>query len=1190
MRNKFLIAGLIVLSSSCIALVGWIAVLTGKSVLWAAVPAAVLVCGLLVVAVYGLLRSRYGASGLEAGLLEQGRAQVRAARPDQRAQSEQMQKDFERAVRDLKSSRLGRTGRDALYLLPWYAIIGPSGAGKTTALRNSGLRFPSMRNQENVKVKGLGGTRNCDFWLTNDAVLLDTAGRWSTEDDDHHEWLGFLQLLRKHRGRKPLNGLIAAISIGDVVNASESDIDALAQRMRDRLEEVTSELRVAIPVYVLFTKCDLLEGFVEMFGGLRATEREQILGFTVPLVRSSDSAPGDLFENYFGELSDGLRGVALARMGAERGAQQRQLVYAFPEQFVAMRRKLGLFVERLFEANVYREAVPLRGVYFSSGTQEGRPFNLLFEPRSGEPAELLDQKSYFLRELFMHVIFEDSSIASASQSELRRQRLLRAGLTGVLGLVTLAIGIVPASVFLRSRTQLSRTHELVSACDGSAQAAPVAPALSTAGHDLLGELASYERGAPSFFSSLGMYTGARVLPVLHRFTAQLIRRELVQPALGRDQQAMTDFGLRYEAMPHALPSPAEHDAFYEALKLHLLMSMPRLPAEYASWVQERLVERWGSAGLAALGTQLARSYVSDAQRYPELAFARDVDGVRRVRAALNRSSAAQQALDAIVAHVGTLGYDIDLQKLTGYTTALSGARRVRGAYTRRGYEQVVRELFATGAPEHVDELWVLGLEENQAAGPAHSAERAARLAELETLYYRAYAQEWRSFIDGVRTRAPKAGGAEALGLLSELTTGEPTPLGRLFIGVAENVRLPPPPAADGKAGEQAAGTDLLSKVWNQDKQPHKRAAAPSAPRFGASDLAAAFESFINFGAPPEGTPSGSRVPLPFDAYREQLAYLRDALQLRADNPGENAQLEARLQTALVAVRGLIDTQPPAFRPVFEVLLWPPIRGLHEGASREGASWTAGKWCSDIVSPFEQSLSGHYPFNPNGRDARIEDLDAFYRPADGLLWKFTSGALTELVQANADGFGFTPKYEKGGGLYGQGLLEFLNHSRAISQAFYPGNGGKAKVDFSVRIHGASSKVDTTTFSVGGKQIGYQNGPLTWQPMTWPGPDPSRGASFSVRGRAIRAGNDIEGQWGLFRLLESGEVTRSGDDTISVVWRLPADDVRVWIEVRPSGGSGRLFDAPDRSARLLRLLRAGGVSAPHRIAHNQAACTP
>src|SRR5436305_3761281 len=38
--------------------------------------------------------------------------------------------------------RSGKSSASALYDLPWYLIIGPPGAGKTTALVNSGLKFP----------------------------------------------------------------------------------------------------------------------------------------------------------------------------------------------------------------------------------------------------------------------------------------------------------------------------------------------------------------------------------------------------------------------------------------------------------------------------------------------------------------------------------------------------------------------------------------------------------------------------------------------------------------------------------------------------------------------------------------------------------------------------------------------------------------------------------------------------------------------------------------------------------------------------------------------------------------------------------------------------------------------------------------------------------------------------------------
>ena len=94
-------------------------------------------------------------------------------------------------------------------------IIGPPGCGKTTALVNSGLQFP-LADQFGMKaIQGVGGTRNCDWWFTNEAVLLDTAGRYTTQDSyqevDSAAWQGFLELLKKHRRRRPINGVLVAV-------------------------------------------------------------------------------------------------------------------------------------------------------------------------------------------------------------------------------------------------------------------------------------------------------------------------------------------------------------------------------------------------------------------------------------------------------------------------------------------------------------------------------------------------------------------------------------------------------------------------------------------------------------------------------------------------------------------------------------------------------------------------------------------------------------------------------------------------------------------------------------------------------------------------------------------------------------------------------------------------------------------
>src|SRR5216117_3277691 len=110
---------------------------------------------------------------------------------------------------------------DYLYDLPWYLLIGPPGAGKTTALVNSGLKFPLSRGATPAAVAGVGGTRYCDWWFTEDAVLIDTAGRYTTQDSDaksdKESWFSFLDLLKKSRPRQPINGVLIAISIEDIL-------------------------------------------------------------------------------------------------------------------------------------------------------------------------------------------------------------------------------------------------------------------------------------------------------------------------------------------------------------------------------------------------------------------------------------------------------------------------------------------------------------------------------------------------------------------------------------------------------------------------------------------------------------------------------------------------------------------------------------------------------------------------------------------------------------------------------------------------------------------------------------------------------------------------------------------------------------------------------------------------------------
>ncbi len=182
----------------------------------------------------------------------------------------QLRKRFEEAIDALKKSK--KRGAANLYELPWYVIIGPPGSSKTTVLVNSGLNFPLAQKFGKDALRGVGGTRHCDWWFTDKAILLDTAGRYTTQDSnsraDAAGWVAFLQLLRKFRSRQPINGVIVAMSASDLLTASEQERERHVIAIRERLAELGRTLGIDVPVYFLVTKCDLVAGFSEFFDEL----------------------------------------------------------------------------------------------------------------------------------------------------------------------------------------------------------------------------------------------------------------------------------------------------------------------------------------------------------------------------------------------------------------------------------------------------------------------------------------------------------------------------------------------------------------------------------------------------------------------------------------------------------------------------------------------------------------------------------------------------------------------------------------------------------------------------------------------------------------------------------------------------------------------------------------------------------
>jgi type VI secretion system protein ImpL len=1161
----------------------WVVVVLLQLPLWIAIVCTVAV-GLAWAAVIVLrrLKSRAAAGEIEKALKAQSDAHAKTARPDQQADIEAMQGEFSKAVKALKSSRLARGGSDALAVLPWYMIIGPPGAGKSTALKASGLKFPYLTSRGGVR--GVGGTRNCDWWLTNEAVLLDTAGRYATEDEDHEEWCTFLDTLKHTRPRKPVNGLIVAVSVSDLGEGDEEAAAELGQKMRERVDEVLSHLQMVLPVYLLFTKCDLLRGFVEIFGDLRKNERGQIWGFTLPLGGREGADKAEAFLERFDELVSIVEERALRRMGEERQQDARERIYSFPQQLESLRGNAAALVGSLFAENVYQDTPIMRGAYFTSGTQEGRTIDRVMasmaqafgvQPQVAAPEPVVEAKSYFLRELFQKVLFPDQHLAVRSAEALRRENIQRWALLGAAVAVALLVIAFPVRAFLANRSLVLSTAQIVADVAGQLKAneggAPPIAKLEPL-RARLAELVSYEEEGAPLSMRFGMYQGKELLPHLRTFHANAARRLVLDPVFRQDVAAMEAFVRKLETSGTA-PGAEEHARFYDALKLHLLLTAPRgfgepkIDPPLAEWIGNRVAERWRGRWTVAADPAAAEHLAANANLYARLlategqnsgqggavtlALPRYQDLVQRMRLVLARVPMSTLAVEKLVAEADGKGYDLTLQAiLGGPVPSLRGQGVVRGAFTRRGYEEVVKARLEN--PGALLEPWVL------AATPKDAdAVDSKEFARLRSAYFARYIEEWKRFLESVEP----APGAPTLALLQDLTRGEPPPYPRLFRAVGFNTRIAGVAGALQKAG--AGVVERIRKQLGTDK-PGSPEAAVAVDReeavFGPGEVERTFAGFVEFGyAPDSPLPAGAGAPakrnMPLDAYQEQLVFIRDALQTATEG-SDAGPLVAKVTAARTLVRALIDTQDVGWRPTLDRLLWPPIVAASARSAREKAAGASQQWCSNVALPWKRNLGTRYPFNPAGHDAALADVAEFFKPS-GLVWGFYNESLKGDVQRSGDGFTFVRQLGGSTG-FSPALLTFLGKAQDVTTVLFPAGAGEPQVPFSVRIR-PTPRVASVIFDVDGQRFEYFNGPEEWRKMTWPAQGKAPGAMLRVRMAGGREETlQQEGEWGLFRLLESGQVSgQPGQRDFTGSFPFPASGVTVVLDFRAARSEAPFF---------------------------------
>jgi type VI secretion system protein ImpL len=1188
-RTILIFVGLLALTVAIWVGLGLISALPDGLRLGLQIGSAVLILGVgSVVLLIGWLRRRRAAAEIEEEILSDPGADEAADVTDR----------MRRALEKLKKSR----GFSSLYDLPWYVIIGPPGAGKTTALRNSGVEFIGAGDDE--ELRGFGGTRNCDWWLGEEAILIDTAGRYVSQDSDTEVdragWAAFLEKLKQTRPKQPINGVILAISIDELLGADEHGIAALADTLRRRLAEVRETLRIDFPVYMLFTKADKISGFREFVARFPDRRRRAVWGTTFEST-SRDPQVHASAEQEYDALVERLSAEIVDRMDEEPDLQTRIKIFGLAGQMAGLKHNILDLLDRVFKPSRHSQNAILRGFYFASGTQEGTAIDLVLGEMEDAPGSGLRIEagrsglglSYFLHDLLREVIFAERDWVSYDQRAVRRATGFRIASLTVLGLATfLSLAFVAwtawdtrslfaateqdadtylAEDFRASLTQVVNDPDLTDVLDRLDQlrALPLgeAPTVAESGRWWRPFFLIDPRADVRTDSATAYGTALEVL--LRPRVVMLAEREL-RDAIEAQDTARVYSSLKTYILLHPDDTDERDDAHLRGWFDAYLQrnSALRFGAEVNGQPPADRLRIHFAAMLESGVGQESGDFV--ARREAPIDAARDYFGF------LNINEIAMAIIEA-QAEAQSAAPDFPLRDVFLFpANGLSEARQVfrtrdgsdlgdlnvGWVYTVDGYLGYFADMVDGIRDTLESEVWVI----SRAGGAEALLQEIGRLEDqLYPLYRAGFAEAWRRALDNLEVNTLNTGTPfVALGTAASRTE---SPIRDLVRIVTENTRLSEEDLAALEA-EAEGGGDLGGVAVPSGQA---GAALGGAARFVGREIArrqrdvtrrALDEIGRSGGGGGGGGAAGGQTTMTLlgetllDIESDFEGWHRYWISAGAEAPNIDAVLNA-----LQAIRlGLLNSvRADLSNELFQ--LGDAIRGLpeplrammvdverefREGARDQRISEMNNALNADVYSFCARVVNNRFPMDNASASMSIDEFAGLFNP-NGRMATYFDQYLSDHVLVQNGELVPDPNSDLAP-LLSANLLQQFSRARRIEQAFFANGGTMPSISVAIQLRRAPN-VENLTLTIEGGQYLLEDGrPASFR---WTGLNDVATLSARVGGaigaRTEQAGASQPSNWSIIRLIDSARARSRSGDTLILSYLLGGEEVVIAMTI-------------------------------------------
>jgi len=1063
------------------------------------------------------------------------------------------------AINTIKTSKLGqKSGTAALYELPWYMVIGNPAAGKSTAIANSGLQFPFADTAGKI-VQGVGGTRNCDWFFTTDGILLDTAGRYAVYDDDRKEWFSFLGLLKQHRKQAPINGIIIAVSIADLTGNDPQFSVTLAKNLRQRVQELTEKLEVFAPVYVVFTKADLITGFNEFFLDTERSERDRVWGATLTYDRQRGGQDvTSFFSERFDELYAGLKEMSLANMSVRRGENLAPGVLTFPLEFSAIKGTLRSFVSTLFEDNPFQFKPVFRGFYFTSALQEGETvsssseriaerFGLTLEKKPERA--IISKHGFFLHNLFKQVIFADKQLVSqyTSRNKIRLRYVTFFGAVTLLGallggwswsymgnrqlLINVQADMDKAIKLQDNRLDLQSRFEALELLQ-----------------DRIEQLEHYRSSRP-ISVGLGLYQGDLLERKLREEYFAGIREIMLKPVASNVETYLMEVNanagklepMSRPAQASAVTAVADASAqsapalrtykdssatnvedAYNALKTYLMLAdKPRAESGHLS---DQITRFWRGWLEANRGTMPREQMIRNAERLISFSLEQINDPswptvenkltlVDQTRENLRRVVRGMPARERVYADVkaraATRFASVTVARIVGDKDRelVMGSYAVPGTFTRDAWSKFVGDAFKDAANRELQSAdWVLKTSSKDDLTLEGSPEQIQKA--LVTQYKAEYAREWQKFLQGVSILELR-NMDDATNAMNRLGDPVTSPINKVIKTVYEETSWDNPSMVSAGVATVSNGLTgwIKENILRRSPTP---IAVPTPNQLngdGTGAMGAVGQEFAGVARLVASKDKGGSY---MSGYMENLSKLRTRLNTIKNQgdtgPGAKQLMQQTLEgtgSELSDSLKFVDEEMlPGLNDQQKAVLRPLlVRPLIQGFNALILP-TEGEvnkiWRAQVYEPFQNNLAAKYPFSPASKiEANSGEIGTVFGE-NGAIAKFVNAAMGPLVVRRGDALSPRRWADMGINLSPTitgSFADWINTSGSAGGGGASGGAGDGQTVFQIQAQPAPGALEYS-IEIDGQQLRYRNTQSQWTNFIWPNPQGAPGARVTA----------------------------------------------------------------------------------------------